>query len=95
MFRSGWNLVPLPGLMPSLRYWTYSTGVSQGELIGSGFKGSMRLRNARAGRTCQHCGKAIEAARSTRRFCSDICRVKAHREAAVRDTLRNLEPRHS
>jgi hypothetical protein len=36
---------------------------------------------ARAGRQCAHCGRVIEAARSTRRFCSDICRVKAYREA--------------
>jgi hypothetical protein len=34
---------------------------------------------ARAGRTCQHCGKPIEAQRSTRRYCSDHCRVTAHR----------------
>jgi hypothetical protein len=37
---------------------------------------------ARAGRQCEHCGVAIAATRSPRRFCSDICRVKAYREAA-------------
>lgn len=35
---------------------------------------------ARTGRTCEHCGEAIEAARSTRRFCSDLCRVRAHHQ---------------
>jgi hypothetical protein len=34
---------------------------------------------ARADLVCEHCGVSIEAARSTRRFCSDICRVKWHR----------------
>ncbi len=33
----------------------------------------------REGRQCAHCGVPIEAARSTRRFCSNVCRVKAHR----------------
>jgi hypothetical protein len=42
---------------------------------------------ARAGRTCEHCGIAIEVTRSDRRFCSDRCRVRAyhrrrHRQAA-------------
>jgi hypothetical protein len=35
---------------------------------------------ARAGRTCEHCGVPIEAARSTKRFCSGICRVRAYRK---------------
>ncbi len=34
---------------------------------------------ARAGRTCEHCGVPIEAARATKRYCSDICRVRAYR----------------
>jgi hypothetical protein len=34
---------------------------------------------AREGLVCEHCGQPFEAARSTRRFCSDICRVKWHR----------------
>lgn len=38
-------------------------------------------REARDDRLCEHCGDPLEAARSTRRFCSDVCRVKAHREA--------------
>jgi predicted nucleic acid-binding Zn ribbon protein len=37
-------------------------------------------------RTCEYCGVAIEAARATKRFCSDLCRIRAHnqrrREAA-------------
>lgn len=37
-------------------------------------------------RTCAYCGVAIEAARATKRFCSDLCRTRAHnqrrREAA-------------
>jgi hypothetical protein len=37
-------------------------------------------QRARQGRTCEHCGAPIAAARSTRRFCSDICRVRAHRK---------------
>ena len=40
---------------------------------------------------CEHCGMAIEAARSTKRFCSDICRIRAHhrraREASVNSVL--------
>jgi hypothetical protein len=35
---------------------------------------------ARADRTCEHCGVAIEAARSTKRFCSDLCRIRAHHQ---------------
>ena len=38
-----------------------------------------RRADARAGRVCARCGIPIKAARSTRRFCSDICRVKWHR----------------
>jgi hypothetical protein len=34
--------------------------------------------DARTVRTCEHCGAAIEAVRSTKRFCSDICRTRAH-----------------
>ena len=34
---------------------------------------------ARAGRKCEACGKAIEAQRSTMRFCSVRCRVAHHR----------------
>ena len=49
MFRSGWSLVPWPGLTPSLRCWTYSTGVNQGALIRSGFKGPMRLTSETSG----------------------------------------------
>lgn len=37
---------------------------------------------ARAGRKCEHCGISITTARSTRRFCSDICRVRAHHRRA-------------
>jgi len=35
---------------------------------------------ARAGRKCEHCGVGINAARSTRRFRSYICRVRAHHQ---------------
>ena len=38
-----------------------------------------RRAEARAARVCEHCGAPIDAARSTRRFCSDICRARAHR----------------
>jgi hypothetical protein len=42
-----------------------------------------RRAEARAGRVCEYCGAPIEAARSTRRFCSDICRVRQHRAGSV------------
>ncbi len=38
-----------------------------------------RRAQARAGRVCGHCGAPIEAARATKRYCSDICRVRAYR----------------
>jgi len=44
---------------------------------------TQRRAEARAGRTCAHCGTPIEAARSTKQFCSDICRVHWHREKAA------------
>ena len=34
---------------------------------------------ARQGKCCDQCRNPIEAKRSTRRFCSDLCRVRAHR----------------
>jgi hypothetical protein len=34
---------------------------------------------ARAGRKCEACGKAIKAQRATMRFCSVRCRVASHR----------------
>jgi hypothetical protein len=45
-------------------------------------KRTARRAEARAGRACEHCGVPIAAARSTKRFCSAICRVRHHREAA-------------
>jgi hypothetical protein len=36
---------------------------------------------ARSGQTCIICGEPLEAARSTRRTCSDRCRTAAHRRA--------------
>jgi hypothetical protein len=38
-----------------------------------------RRAEARAGRMCEHCGTPIAAARSTKRFCSDVCRVRHSR----------------
>jgi hypothetical protein len=38
-----------------------------------------RRAEARTDRVCEYCRAPIEAARSTRRFCSDMCRVRAHR----------------
>jgi hypothetical protein len=35
---------------------------------------------ARAGRTCLHCGKPIEAQRSTRQYCNNAHRIAAYRE---------------
>ena len=43
-----------------------------------------RRAEARAGRKCEHCGKPIDAARATKRFCSDIYRGRG----APRDTRR-------
>ncbi len=40
---------------------------------------SERRAEARAGRLCNHCGGPIDAARSTKRFCSPRCRVAAFR----------------
>jgi hypothetical protein len=42
-----------------------------------------RRAEARSGRVCEYCKAPIEAARSTRRFCSDVCRVRAHRAGPV------------
>jgi hypothetical protein len=40
---------------------------------------SEKRGEARQGKRCEQCGKPIEAKRSTRRFCSGLCRVRAHR----------------
>jgi uncharacterized OB-fold protein len=32
------------------------------------------------GHLCEHCGELFTPARSDARFCSDGCRIKAHRE---------------
>jgi hypothetical protein len=50
-----------------------------------------RRAEARASRVCEHCGVPISADRSTRRFCSDICRVRAHR-AASKPKFSGLSP---
>jgi hypothetical protein len=57
-----------------------------------------RRAAARAGKSCLVCGAAIDARRSTRRYCSDACRVKAHRqrgpsikEGLLRGQIRILE----
>ncbi len=42
-------------------------------------KRTARRAAARTGLVCEHCGQSFEASRSTRRFCSDICRVWWHR----------------
>ena len=42
----------------------------------------MKRAEARAGGMCYYCGIAIKAARSTKRFCSDICRIRAHHQRA-------------
>lgn len=41
---------------------------------------SQARAEARADLHCLHCGKSIEAQRSTRRYCNDSCRIVAHRE---------------
>jgi predicted nucleic acid-binding Zn ribbon protein len=50
---------------------------------------------ARAGRTCEHCGVAIEVTRSDRRFCSDRCRVRAYHRRRHRQAARPKLPRPS
>jgi hypothetical protein len=42
---------------------------------------SKKRAEARADRVCQSCGESIEAARSSKRYCSDRSRVAAHRAA--------------
>jgi endogenous inhibitor of DNA gyrase (YacG/DUF329 family) len=44
---------------------------------------SKARRDARIGRRCELCDKAILAKRSTRQFCSTRCRVRDHRCAPV------------
>ena len=41
---------------------------------------SERRRQARTDLSCVRCGAEMAAARSTRRFCSEACRVAAHRD---------------
>lgn len=55
---------------------------------------SARRAAARADRVCAVCGEAIEAARSTRRYCSTKCRVAAHR-ATPHGSLRGDHSRGS
>lgn len=43
--------------------------------------------------TCKHCGAAFEARRSTARFCSTLCRVRANRVAIRREVLRRQNGR--
>ena len=40
---------------------------------------SKKRAEARAGRSCLVCGEPMEAKRSTKRYCSERCRVAAHR----------------
>lgn len=36
---------------------------------------------------CQACGRSFEAKRATRKFCSDLCRVREHRSPSGRATV--------
>jgi hypothetical protein len=65
------------------RLWRQQRGPSDYQLINAA-RASMRAE-ARAGRSCARCGIPIKAARSTKRFCSDVCRVRAHRAAQARE----------
>jgi len=51
-----------------------------------------RRADARASRVCEHCGAPIEAARATKRYCSGICRMRAHRERAAADQRSDPAP---
>jgi hypothetical protein len=44
-------------------------------------KRSMERREAREGTICPYCGTTFTGLRSDRRFCSDLCRVRAHRRS--------------
>lgn len=57
------------------RRWRHDAGISNSN---NALRANRRAE-ARSGRVCEHCGQSFEAARSTRRFCSDICRVRWHR----------------
>jgi hypothetical protein len=49
-------------------------------------KNAIRMKRraaARAGRVCEHCGVPLEAARSRKRFCSDVCRVRHSRPSVA------------
>jgi hypothetical protein len=60
------------------RRWRKDAGITTSNALRTA-----RRAEVRAGRVCEHCGVPIEAARSTKRFCSDICRVRhSRREAA-------------
>jgi hypothetical protein len=58
-----------------LRDWRHATGA-----VSDNRARDARRAAARAGRVCERCGTPIDAARSTKRFCSDTCRACAHRE---------------
>ena len=62
------------------RLWRQRRGRPDYQLINAGR--TARRAEARAGRVCARCGIPIKGARSTRRFCSSICRVRAHRGKA-------------
>jgi hypothetical protein len=56
-----------------------------------GTRGQRRAA-ARAGRVCPVCGGQVEARRSTARYCSDKCRVAAHRRKGVPRKRQGLTP---
>jgi len=59
------------------RLWRQRRGPSDYQLINA--VRTARRAEARAGRVCAHCGIPIKATRSTRRFCSSLCRIRAYR----------------
>jgi len=59
------------------RLWRQRRDPSDYQLINAAR--TARRAETRAGRVCAHCGIPIRAARSTRRFCSNLCRIRAYR----------------
>jgi len=93
---------PLPSELKKQRDSRYANGktdLATRAVTVTGNAGSKSTKRAqeraakRAGRTCEHCGKPIVAQRSTRRTCSDACRVAARRaKGAVPTKKQGLAP---
>jgi endogenous inhibitor of DNA gyrase (YacG/DUF329 family) len=64
----------------SLRIARYHNHPNKSELIRkTNSARAERSAKLREGKTCENCGEPVSADRSSRKFCSDKCRVAAHR----------------